>query len=261
MSRRPLIIGNWKLFPSHKKSLDLAQAVRQGLQSDTANRIADVDVVLAPVATALSAIRECLIGSSVELAAQDCFWENQGAYTGEVSAAALVEIGCQWVILGHSERRQYFHESDADVAKKARAALREGLNPIICVGESLEERQAHMTWKRVEAQITAALAEVDSVERVVIAYEPIWAIGTGKTAQPHDAQEVHAQLRTWLAQRYTASVAQRVRIVYGGSVKSDNAQSLLEASDVDGALVGGASLDSLAFLSIVKSAHAASRAQ
>jgi triosephosphate isomerase len=247
-ARRPFFCGNWKLNGSIAESLALATDVRNGVSS-----LRDVDVAVAPSFTALYAVAKRLEDGPVTVAAQDCFWEEKGAFTGEVSSSQLVDAGCKHVIIGHSERRQLFGELDAAVNLKARAALRAGLSPIICVGETLAERDAGETIGRVQAQLDAALVGIDeaSLERVVIAYEPVWAIGTGRNATPAQAQEVHHFIRTRIAAS-AAPVAPRLRILYGGSMKPDNVRALMAEADVDGGLVGGASLSAESFVRLVK---------
>jgi triosephosphate isomerase len=247
--RRPLIAGNWKMHKTIAESVALARAVAE-------TRIGPrTDVVVAPVFTALAAVSKALEGSAVGLSAQNLYWEAQGAFTGELSAAMLLDAGCKYVIIGHSERRQFFAETDATVAKKSRAALSSGLVPIICVGETLSEREAGITFEVIGRQLDAALAVIEERElgSVVIAYEPVWAIGTGKTAKASDAQLAHAYLRDRIRNR-VGPAADLVRILYGGSVKADNAAELLAQPDIDGALVGGASLDADAFGRIIRAA-------
>jgi triosephosphate isomerase len=214
-----------------------------------------VDLVIAPPFTALAACAHECDGSRVEVAGQNLYPKPSGAFTGEISAPMLVEAGCAWVILGHSERREHFHESDAFVAEKVRAALGAGLSPIACVGETLAEREAGKTLSVVERQVRALLEPLAAGSKpTAIAYEPVWAIGTGKNAGPAEAQEVHHAIRAWLGQ-VSAELASETRILYGGSVKPDNARDLLAAPDVDGALVGGASLDAASFGAIARAAE------
>ena len=246
--RRPFFCGNWKLNGSIAESLALATDVRNGVAT-----LRDVDVAVGPSFTALHAVAKRLEDGPVSVAAQDCFWEEKGAFTGEVSPRQLVDAGCKYVIIGHSERRQLFGELDAAVNLKTRAALRAGLSPIVCVGETLAERDAGETLGRVQAQLDAGLADIDAagLEQIVIAYEPVWAIGTGRNATPAQAEEVHRFIRTRLATR-SADVAARMRILYGGSVKPDNIAALMAEEDVDGGLVGGASLSAESFIRIVQ---------
>jgi len=247
-TRRPFFCGNWKLNGSIAESLALATEVRNGVAT-----VLDVDVAVAPSFTALHAVAKRLEDGPVAVSAQDCFWEEKGAFTGEVAPVQLVDAGCKYVIVGHSERRQLMGELDAAVNRKARAALQVGLVPIVCVGETLAERDAGETLARVQAQVDAALADMGDaeLERVVIAYEPVWAIGTGRNATPAQAEEVHRFIRSRVATRSSA-LAARMRILYGGSVKPDNIRALMAEEDVDGGLVGGASLSAESFVRIVK---------
>ncbi|HXT96776.1 MAG TPA: triose-phosphate isomerase [Polyangia bacterium] len=247
-TRRPFFCGNWKLNGSIAESLALATEVRNGVAA-----LRDADVAVAPSFTALYAVAKRLEDGPVMVAAQDCFWDDKGAFTGEVAPSQIADVGCKQVIVGHSERRQLFGELDAAVNLKARAALRVGLTPIICIGETLAERDAGETLGRVQAQLDAALAEMsdDELGRLVIAYEPVWAIGTGRNATPAQAQEVHHFIRTRFATRAAAPAA-KLRILYGGSVKPDNVRALMAEPDVDGGLVGGASLSAESFVRIVK---------
>jgi triosephosphate isomerase len=250
--RVPIIAGNWKLHKTVAESLDLATAIRNAV-----GPLRDVEVVIAPVFTALHAVAKRIEGSAVALAAQDCFWEDQGAWTGEVSAKLLADVGCKYVIVGHSERRQHFGELDAAVNLKARAVLRNGLRPIVCLGETLAEREAGETFGRIGTQLGGSLAEFtpEMLRESVLAYEPVWAIGTGRVATVNQAQEVHAFIRNQLRERF-GPVADEVRIQYGGSAKPDNAAGLMGQPDIDGLLVGGASLKADDFLKIVKYRHA-----
>ena len=247
-TRRPFFCGNWKLNGSIAESLALASDVRNGVSA-----IRDVDVAVAPSFTALHAVAKRLEDGPVTVAAQDCFWDEKGAFTGEVAPSQIADAGCKQVIVGHSERRQLFGELDAAVNLKARAALRAGLAPIICIGETLAERDAGETLGRIAAQLDAALADMTDgeLERIVIAYEPVWAIGTGRNATPAQAQEVHHFIRSRVATR-AAALAPKLRILYGGSVKPDNVRALMAEADVDGGLVGGASLSAESFIRIVK---------
>ena len=250
-ARRPLVAGNWKLHHGREAACALAREVVTGVAT-----IARVDVVIAPVFTVLDAVQDVLEGSSVGLAAQDVHHSEQGAFTGEVAPAMLREVGCTHCIVGHSERRQLFGETDEGVRKKTAALLARGLTPIVCIGETLAEREAGKTLEVVLGQLDAALAGLDAgqVASVVLAYEPVWAIGTGKVAKASDAQEVHAAIRARLEQRFDKVAARAVRILYGGSVKPDNALELIREVDIDGALVGGASLEAKSFLAIVRAA-------
>ncbi len=250
MSRKYLIAGNWKLNAGGAKGVELAGKVAAG----TRELKGRVEVVVAPPFTALAAVAHEVEGSGVEVSAQNLYPKDAGAYTGEVSAPMLLEAGCKWVILGHSERRQYFGETDAGVCEKVRAAMSAGLRPIACIGETLAEREAGKTLEVVYRQLDAFSAELAKNPGFgVIAYEPVWAIGTGKVATNEQAQEVHAAIRQRLA-GLDANLAAVTRVLYGGSVKADNAAGLLACADIDGALVGGASLEAEGFLKIVKSA-------
>jgi triosephosphate isomerase len=250
MTRRKFICGNWKMHKTAGEAVQLVRELRQKLSGAAAQ------VAVAPPFTALAAVKEALKGSAIQLFGQNCHHEKQGAFTGEVSAPMLKDAGCDGVILGHSERRQYFGETDDWVAKKVRAALAEGLHPIVCVGETLQEREAGQTWEVVSRQVRGALGGLDAaaLQEITLAYEPVWAIGTGRTATTAQAQEVHAQIRGLLRELGGAKVAEAVRIQYGGSVKPDNAADLLSQPDVDGALVGGASLKAADFSAIVAAA-------
>src|SRR5712671_6679872 len=250
-SRRKFVCGNWKMHKTAGEAVQLVRELRQNLEGAAAQ------VAVAPPFTALSAVKQALQGSAIELFGQNCHHEKQGAFTGEVSAPMLKDAGCDGVILGHSERRQLFGETDEGVARKLKAALGEGLHPIVCVGETLQEREAGRTWDVVSRQVRAAVAGLDTgaVQKITIAYEPVWAIGTGRNATAAQAQEVHGQIRGLLREIGGAAAAEAVRIQYGGSVKPDNAAELLGQADVDGALVGGASLKADDFAKIVEAAR------
>jgi len=251
VARKKFVCGNWKMHRTAAEARALAREVRAAAEP-FADRI---DVAIAPPFTALAAAAEALSGSRVGLGAQNLHWEAQGAFTGEISAAMLVEAGCRYVLCGHSERRQFFGDTDEWVQKKTRAALAAGLHPIVCVGETLPEREAGKTLEVVGRQVRAALSGLAAaqVASLTVAYEPVWAIGTGKTATSAQAQEVHAAIRAILAE-LAPSAAASVRILYGGSVKPDNAAELMSQPDVDGALVGGASLKALDFTGIIQGA-------
>ncbi len=250
--RKAFICGNWKMFKTPGETVALVRELRAKL-----NESASVEVGIAPPFTSLAAARQALLGSHLRLAGQNCHWEAQGTFTGEVSAPMLKEVGCDSVIVGHSERRQHFGETDEAVNRRARAALESGLTPIVCLGETLAEREAGRTLDVVSRQIRACLAGFSpaQVEALVVAYEPVWAIGTGRVATPAQAQEVHQALRGWISDLAGRAVADKVRIQYGGSVKPDNAAELLALPDVDGALVGGASLKADDFARIVAAAR------
>ena len=247
--RKPIVVGNWKLNKTLAESLDLATEVR-----NIAGSLHKGEVGIAPPFTALHAVAKRLEGSSVILAAQDCYFEDHGAFTGEVSAPILADAGCTHVIVGHSERRQFFGEEDGLVNKKVQAVLRASMTPILCIGELLSEREAGNTFAVVERQLFGALDGLDSelVSRIVVAYEPVWAIGTGKVATTVQAQEVHGFLRGKLAERYGDEVSEAMRIQYGGSVNGDNFAGLMAQPDIDGGLVGGASLKAESFVDIIK---------
>lgn len=249
--RRPLIAGNWKMYKGGLAGVELA-----GECAKLAKEVTRVDVLIAPPFTVLAAAAHECDGSGVLLAGQNMHPKESGAFTGEVSAPMLKDSGCTWVILGHSERRQYFAETDAKVAEKTAAALAQGLSPIVCVGETLQEREDKKTLEVVSRQVDAVLAHLEGAKLpVAIAYEPVWAIGTGKTAGPAEAEEVHLAIRKALEAK-SASFAERVRILYGGSVKADNARALLSCPNVDGALIGGASLEAASFGAIARAAQA-----
>lgn len=249
MVRVPLLAGNWKMHGTASEAVALIDALLPQIAD-----VQDREVLVAPPFTALVPVAERLRGSRVRLAGQDLYWEDRGAFTGEVSGPMLAAAGCSHVIVGHSERRQLFGEVDEWVSRKAAAALRAGLTPIVCVGETLAEREAEATLAVVERQVRNGLAQIDAaaLPTVVVAYEPVWAIGTGKVATPEQAQEVHAAIRRILGELAGPGVAAAVRILYGGSVKADNVDALMRQPDVDGALVGGASLQAGEFARIVR---------
>ncbi len=246
--RRPLIAGNWKMNNNCAQSVELVTQLMK-MVSDSSG----VDIVVAPPYTALSSVATLLKGSSLGLAAQNIFWEEAGAFTGEIGPGMLTDVGCTHVIIGHSERRQYFNETDDTVNKRLKAALRTSLIPIVCIGETLAEREERKTLSVIEQQVTEGLRGVtpNEMERTIIAYEPVWAIGTGKTASPQQAQEVHHFIRELIEKIYSKQIAEQVRILYGGSVKPENSNSLMEQEDIDGALVGGASLKAESFAGII----------
>jgi triosephosphate isomerase len=245
--RRPLVAGNWKMHKTLAEAAALAREIRQGYTETM-----KAEIVLAPPFTALTIVAREISGSAVRLAAQDMFWEKQGAYTGAISPLMLKDAGCQLVIIGHSERRQYFGETDDTVNKKIKAALENGLTPIVCIGETLVQREAQETMRVITSQLTEGLKGLapQELSRLILAYEPVWAIGTGRTATPDQAQEVHSVIRWQLVAQAGTEVAQELRILYGGSVTPDNIRELAQAPDIDGALVGGASLKADSFLKI-----------
>ncbi|HEY1558958.1 MAG TPA: triose-phosphate isomerase [Kofleriaceae bacterium] len=248
--RTPFVVGNWKLHKTIGDALALVTELKNQLAA-----VKGVAVGVAPVFTAIAQVAKRLEGTPIATCAQDCFWEASGAWTGEVSAGLLGDAGATWAIVGHSERRQHFGDTDEGVGKKARAAIAAGLGAIVCVGESLAERDGGRTLEVVDAQLGGALAAGLDPARLVIAYEPVWAIGTGRTATPAQAQEVHAHIRKRLGERLGSGAADGIRIQYGGSVKPGNAEALMAEPDIDGALVGGASLEAADFVAIVKAAR------
>ena len=243
--RKWIVAGNWKMHNTISESVSLARAIKDGLSNSASG-----EVVVAPPFTALAAVGDALKGSAVQLAAQNMYSEDKGAFTGEISPVMLKDAGCGYVILGHSERRKYFSETDQSVNAKVKKALASGLMPIVCVGETDEERVQGVTQSVVGRQVRGALAGVEKLDHVVIAYEPVWAIGTGKVATSAQAEEVHAFIRGLIRELYGA-VAEELRILYGGSVTKDNVAELAAMADIDGALVGGASLKPDGFLGIV----------
>jgi len=249
MARRKIVAGNWKMNKTVAESLALVQALRESGMGQ-----GGVEVAIAPPFGALYPVRQALEGSGILLAAQNTHWEAAGAFTGEVSVPMLAELGVAYVIVGHSERRQFFGETDETVNRRTRAVLKAGLRPIVCIGETLDEREGGRTFEVVHRQLRGGLAgfTAEEVRDFVLAYEPVWAIGTGRTATSAQAQEVHASIRAELAKLFDAATAGSLRIQYGGSVKPDNAAELLGQPDVDGALVGGASLKAADFAGIVK---------
>ncbi len=247
--RKPIIAGNWKMHLSLQEASALVNQLKGSCQHDA------VDVLVCPPFTALSTVAQLLKGTRIGLGAQDLYWEPQGAFTGEISAAMLVDVGCRFVIVGHSDRRQCFGETNDMVQRKVKAALSSVLIPIVCIGETLAQRDAHQTFDILTQQLSAlAVLSATDAQKLMIAYEPVWAIGTGRNATPEQAQEAHAFIRQWVAKQWGAEISERVRIQYGGSVNAANAASLPAQPDVDGALVGGASLKADALSVIVKAA-------
>ncbi|OGP53461.1 MAG: triose-phosphate isomerase [Deltaproteobacteria bacterium RBG_13_52_11] len=247
--RTPIMAGNWKMHKTAREAVEFVTRLQKELGDWE-----ETEVVVAPPFVALAPVAERLQGTKIALAAQDCFWEEQGAYTGEVSPPMVRDVGCRYVIIGHSERRAYFGETNETVNKKVKAALAHGLHPIICVGESLEQRERGDTFTFVGRQVKECLQGLEeaAIQKMVIAYEPIWAIGTGKTATPEQAQEVHTFIRGVVAETFSPQGAEVLRIQYGGSVKPDNVDELMAQPDIDGALVGGASLVVESFARIVR---------
>jgi len=249
--QNPFIAGNWKMFKTISEAVDLVNALKE-----VSSELTDIELVVIPPFTALSEVKKVIEGSTVKLGGQNLFWEEKGAFTGEISAQMLKDAGCQYVTIGHSERRQYFDETNETVNKKIKAALSHELNPIMCIGESLEEREKGKTIDKIETQINSGLEGLGNEEmsKIIIAYEPIWAIGTGLTATPSQAEEVHRFIREKLAEKYGNETASYAIILYGGSVKPDNTYSLLKENNINGALVGGASLKADSFIQIAKEA-------
>jgi triosephosphate isomerase len=249
MARKLFIAGNWKMNTNRASAVELAGALVKEVGS-----LDKIDLAVCPPSVYLADVASAVKGSRIAVGAQNMFYENDGAFTGELSGAMLKDVGCRYVILGHSERRHVIGESDEIINRKVLKALSDGLLPIFCVGELLAEREANRTMEVVRRQVEIGLEGVSKVDaaKVTVAYEPVWAIGTGRTASPEQAQEVHAMIRSLLASMYDAALAQTVRIQYGGSVKASNAAELLRQEDIDGALVGGASLKASDFVGIIK---------
>jgi len=249
MTRRPLIAGNWKMFKTGPEAVETASHLAEACADVT-----DVDIMIAPAYVGLPLVAEVLSGTRVHLGAQNLHHENQGAFTGEVSADMLQAAGVEYVIIGHSERRQYFFETDEMVNKKIRTAAARGLKPVLCVGETQAQREKGNTFLTLDKQVSNGLKGLDSklLQDLVLAYEPVWAIGTGHTAGPDQVDEVHRYLRDLLGKRISPELARTIRVLYGGSVKPDNISELMRIKDVDGALVGGASLDAKTFTEIIK---------
>ena len=248
-NRRRVIAGNWKMFKNQKETRAFFRALKPLVAEVT-----DCDMVIAPPFTDIPAAVKAAKGTQIGISAQDVFWEKQGAFTGQISTGMLVEAGCRYAIIGHSERRQFFGETNETVFKKTKAALAAGLTPIVCIGEMLADREAGNTEKVIQSQFQGSVGALTPEEfsRILIAYEPVWAIGTGRTATPEIAAAVHKFVRQCAAEKFTASHASALRILYGGSVKPDNIQGLMAQEELDGALVGGASLDPKSFASLVK---------
>jgi len=252
--RKTIIAGNWKMYKTVTEAIELANGLkREFFKLNSQN----IDIVLCPPFTALSEVYEVITDSNIQLGAQDVCWQDEGAFTGEVSPKMLKDVGCKFVIIGHSERRQYFGETNESVNKKIKAALLHDLTPIVCIGETLSEREKELTFKVLDGHIQNGLKDINEVDalKLVIAYEPVWAIGTGKTATPIQAQEAQKYIRDLLNELYNKDVANSIRIQYGGSVKPENIAELIGEPDIDGALVGGASLGVDSFGEIVKKAY------
>jgi len=250
--RKPVIAGNWKLFKTGAEATELVKGLLPLVSGAK-----DVEIVVAPVFTVLDRVNGVTAGSNIKLSAQDCYWEAEGAFTGEVSPKMLLDAGCSHVIIGHSERRQYFGETDETVNRKIKAAIASGLVVLFCIGETLGERESGKTFDVLKRQITGGLAGIpeSDLANVIVAYEPVWAIGTGKTASDDQAQEAHAFIRGEIRGLYGAAAAEKMRILYGGSVKPENIAGLISRPDIDGALVGGASLKADSFAALVNAAQ------
>jgi triosephosphate isomerase len=253
MGRLPFIAGNWKMNKTVGEALDLVKGLKAAI-SGVIGVEGEVEVAVAPPFTALYAVGKEIEGSSILLAAQNLYWEEKGAFTGEISPLMLKEVGCHYVIIGHSERRQFFGETDETVNRRIKAALAQGLKVIFCIGETLKEREGGKTFSVIERQMEGGLKGLDDREigNMVIAYEPVWAIGTGKTATPEQAEEVHRFIRGKLGELYSRGVSEEIRIQYGGSVTPENIKGLMNQPNIDGALVGGASLKAESFSKIVR---------
>jgi triosephosphate isomerase (TIM) len=247
--RKKLIAGNWKMYKTIKEAVTTALSLKP-LVADVKDR----EILLCPVFPALKFLADTLVGSNIKVGAQDCYWEEKGAFTGEVAAVMVKDAGCSHVIIGHSERRQFFHETNETVGKKTLAALKAGLTPIVCIGEMLADREAGRTFSVCEKQIKEGLSCMpkEQIAKIVLAYEPVWAIGTGKVATPAQAEEVHIYIRKTIESFCGKDVADGIRILYGGSVKPENAAELMNQRNIDGALVGGASLEAESFAKIIK---------
>ena len=249
--KRPLIAANWKMYKTISEAVTVVASMKAGIYKAT-----ECEVVICPPFMALEAVRKALKESRIELGAQDMHPEVEGAFTGEISPLMLKDVGCRYVILGHSERRRLFHETNEFINQKVRSALKFSLVPIVCIGETLEEREARQAFEVVKSQFETSLKDLsaEDIQKTVIAYEPVWAIGTGRTATPEQAEQMHSYVRRLLHEKYGEEISARVLIIYGGSVKPDNMSALMQKSNVDGALVGGASLKAESFIQIVLNA-------
>lgn len=256
--KKPFIAGNWKMFKTVSEAVSLVQTIKAGVSHKT-----DCDIVVCPPFTALSAVSKTLEDSSIDLGAQNMHFESEGAFTGEVSPLMLKDVRCRYVVLGHSERRQHFKEDDALINKKVKTAVKYSLVPILCIGESLAERESRQFFEVVKKQFDESLQGLtgEDVSKIVLAYEPVWAIGTGQTATPEQAEQMHSYVRRLLNEKYGNEIASRVPILYGGSVKPDNIGQLMRKPNVDGALVGGASLKAETFTQIIVNAAEACKAE
>ena len=249
--RRLIIAGNWKMNKTVEEAVSIAIGLKRKFYT-----FSEADIVICPPFTALSKVNEALVDSSIMLGGQDVYWEEEGAFTGEISPGMLKDAGCRYVIIGNSERRILFGESDEEVNNKLKVVLTYGMAPIMCIGERLEERDNGMTFEIIEKQLTRGLKNIakEEITRLVIAYEPVWAIGTGRTATPQQAEEAHKFIREFIEKSFDKEVSSKVRILYGGSVKPENIANLIAQEDIDGSLVGGASLDVNSFSEIVQNA-------
>lgn len=249
--RKPFIAGNWKMNKTDSEAKELVSELKNKIDG-----IGNIDVLVCPPFTALGAALTVLQGSSIVMGAQNIYWQESGAFTGEVSAQMIKSIGCKFVIIGHSERRKYFFETNSEVNKKIKAAISASVLPIVCVGETLDEREQGKEKDVVQKQLREGLDSLSEkdLDKLTLAYEPVWAIGTGKTATGSQAEEMHAFVRSWLKETYSSQCADNLRILYGGSVKPDNIKELMSQGNIDGALVGGASLDVENFTQIIKNA-------
>jgi triosephosphate isomerase len=254
MAQKKLIVANWKMNKGLVQSQQFAEELIKHVEK---HKVVTADIVLCPPFTSLDAVFKKLNGTNIKLGAQNMFYESVGAYTGEISGGMLKSCGCEYVILGHSERRQHFHETDAIINKKVLSGLDEGLKPILCVGENLQEHDDKITEAVIDEQLTACLSHVgkDGVANVTIAYEPVWAIGTGKNATPHQAEGVHNFIRKKLKKMYSDTIAKNARIIYGGSISPENAKDLFAPQTVNGGLIGSASLEVESFIEIINSTH------
>lgn len=246
--RKPMIAGNWKMHLTRKEAEDLASAIKKGLDPDLKH-----EVLLAPSFTNLETVKNIIFDSKILLSAQNMCWEEKGAFTGEVSPLQLKDIGCDYVIIGHSERRKIFGETDETLNKKIKSALKNNLKVIFCIGETLEERENNQTYRVLQTQIQNGLKEIskEDLSAIVIAYEPVWAIGTGKTATPDQAEDAHIFVRKEISRLYDTNTSENIRILYGGSVKAENIDELMAKPNIDGALVGGESLKADKFLRVI----------
>lgn len=257
-NQKPFIAGNWKLHKTNTEAVKLAQSIIKSIQDIPEE---SAEIVIMPPFTALTPVKKALEGSPIQLGAQNLYWEDEGAFTGEISAPMLTDTGCRFVVVGHSERRQYFGETDQTVNKKIQAVFSHNLIPVVCIGETLEERENNKTFEKIETQLDEGLNGIseEQIRRVIIAYEPIWAIGTGRTATPEQAGEVHNFIRDKLADKYGKESGGYVIILYGGSVKPKNTYSLIREKNINGALIGGASLQAGSFAEIAQEAIKAYR--